>query len=73
VVRERSAKPLYVGSIPTRASNKSPIKLHISIDIRRNCTAMAKIKNEDLIWVRPDIKFDGDYVLAGILAETEFA
>ena len=24
---------------------------------------MAKIKNEDLIWVRPDIKFDGDYVL----------
>ena len=24
VVRERSAKPLYVGSIPTRASNLSP-------------------------------------------------
>ena len=23
---------------------------------------MARIKNEDLIWLRPDIKFDGDYV-----------
>jgi hypothetical protein len=27
VVRERSAKPLYVGSIPTRASIKFPTKL----------------------------------------------
>ena len=26
VVRERSAKPLYVGSIPTRASNLKPSK-----------------------------------------------
>jgi hypothetical protein len=25
VVRERSAKPLYVGSIPTRASNLLPL------------------------------------------------
>jgi hypothetical protein len=23
---------------------------------------MTRIKNEDLLWVRPDIKFDGDYV-----------
>ena len=23
---------------------------------------MTRIKNEDLLWVRPDVKFDGDYV-----------
>jgi hypothetical protein len=33
VVRERSAKPLYVGSIPTRASNTFS-RLHVSVRFR---------------------------------------
>jgi hypothetical protein len=32
---------------------------------------MTKIKNEDLIWVRPDIKFDGDYVAGSKLPAVE--
>jgi hypothetical protein len=32
---------------------------------------MTKIKNEDLIWVRQDIKFDGDYVAGSKLPAVE--
>jgi hypothetical protein len=42
VVRERSAKPLYVGSIPTRASIKSSIKTRVLLTIRRFCTEIAR-------------------------------
>jgi hypothetical protein len=38
VVRERSAKPLYVGSIPTRASNNSPIKIGIADQAKFICS-----------------------------------